>query len=524
MTPARLAAFWLLIGTGLSLSVGWGIRGNFGHEYGAMIPGALATMAAVLLSGRSDWWPRIAYFGFFGALGWSLGGSISYMQVIGYTHSGHSLSVLYGFVCLFITGFLWAALGGAGAGLAACLEREKLVEFLVPLTTVFAVWWVQDFCVGYLEQPDAQFRQASPLYWYDTDWLAALTAGLAVLLLAAIRRRFDAASGLILSMAAGWWIGFLLLVVVLGWRMTPPRGDNWAGCVGMTAGLWWYLQRRGWREVTISSLITGLIGGFGFATATMLKLVEVRSGWETNWHSILEQTYGLINGLGLGVAFLVLAQRVKPFTDERWRGWTAIYPVAFVLLVITYVNLRKNPGQWVKAKAWPNELYGLAADVWFDLGYIALTAGLLALLLLHQRRRLPFVPESGLGCGQLLYLAFLWWMVIGNFERALPSFAPQRLVTEGVIHLNAVLCTVLIAAGAPSVVAGRAGWAASSTNLLRRVAVFGALAFILSTAGNWAIVRGLYGNEFAGHAGKHIRFGPEATAKKEKPSANQPHP
>ena len=25
----------------LSLSVGWGIRGNFGHEYGAMIPGAL---------------------------------------------------------------------------------------------------------------------------------------------------------------------------------------------------------------------------------------------------------------------------------------------------------------------------------------------------------------------------------------------------------------------------------------------------------------------------------------------------
>ena len=31
--------------------------------------------------------------------------SISYMQVIGYTHSGHAPSVLYGFACLFVIGF-----------------------------------------------------------------------------------------------------------------------------------------------------------------------------------------------------------------------------------------------------------------------------------------------------------------------------------------------------------------------------------------------------------------------------------
>jgi hypothetical protein len=41
--------------TALSLSIGWGIRGNFGHEFGAMIPGALAAMAAVLLSNREDY-------------------------------------------------------------------------------------------------------------------------------------------------------------------------------------------------------------------------------------------------------------------------------------------------------------------------------------------------------------------------------------------------------------------------------------------------------------------------------------
>src|SRR3989442_14975541 len=92
----------LILATALSLSIGWGIRGNFGHEYGAMIPGALAAMAAVLLSGREDWWRRIAYFAFFGALGWSFGGSMCDMQVIAYTHSGHSGSVLFGFSCLFV--------------------------------------------------------------------------------------------------------------------------------------------------------------------------------------------------------------------------------------------------------------------------------------------------------------------------------------------------------------------------------------------------------------------------------------
>ena len=103
--------FSYYLATALSLSIGWGIRGNFGHEYGAMIPGALAAMAAVLLSRRGDWVREVPFFGMFGALGWSFGGSISYMQVIAYTHSGHSPSVLYGFACLFVIGFLWAALG-----------------------------------------------------------------------------------------------------------------------------------------------------------------------------------------------------------------------------------------------------------------------------------------------------------------------------------------------------------------------------------------------------------------------------
>jgi hypothetical protein len=513
--------------TALSLSVGWGIRGNFGHEYGAMIPGALAALAAVLLVGRTDWHRRCVFFAFFGALGWSFGGSISYMQVIAYTHSGHSASVLYGFACLFVIGFLWAALGGAGTALPALLDRDQLTEFFVPLTAVFIGWTLQDVVIAGWFAVDPAYRQTSRLYWYDTDWLGALVAIVAVLALAAARRRLDPASRLILHMAVGWWIGFLVLVNLFGWRMTPPRGDNWAGCVGMVGGMWIYFQRRGWTGLTFASLVTGFIGGFGFATATLLKLIGLTSGWQTNWHSLLEQTYGFINGVGVAVALLWLARRAPVVSDEPpVRRWTEPWALGFVLLGITYLNLSKNPAAWVKAKSVPAMLLGFSAEMWFGLAYLALAVAFIVLVLTHCRRPLPLLPASWLGRGQCLYLLFLWWIVLGNFERALVSFAPARLVTEGVIHLNSVLCTVGVLLGTRAASVSERGTAPTAVwiGLLPRTIAVGFVAMVLSLAVDWGLVRGIYGNRFAGHANLHIRFGPNATATKEKPARANPHP
>jgi len=519
------ATWTFVLLTALSLSIGWGIRGNFGHEYGAMIPGALAAMGAVLLSGREDWLRRAAYFGFFGALGWSFGGSISYMQVIAYTHSGHSGSVLYGFACLFVIGFLWAAMGGAGTALPACLSREQLTEFFPPLTAVFVAWIAQDAAVDWLAATDPQFRQASPLYWYDTDWLGALVAMVAVLVLAAARRRFDSATSLIMHMAVGWWVGFLLLVVAFGWRMTPPRGDNWAGCVGMVVGMWVYFQRHGLRTITVASLVTGFVGGFGFATATLLKLIAVKSGWQTNWHSVLEQTYGFINGLGIAAALLLLRGKLPRVNEEPpVRRWTDVYAIAFVLIGITYVNLRKNPGAWVKANTVPATLLGLPAATWFNLAYLTLAILCVVALAIHQRRPLPLVPIAHAGKAQLLYLVFLWWMVVGNFERAIVAFAPQRLVTEGVIHLNAVLCSLLVLLAPPASQTAPEPGEFPPRGFLPKLAAIGLLAALLSVAVDWATVRAVWGDNFAGQASMHIRFGANATVKKEKPPANQPHP
>ena len=498
--------------TALALSIGWGIRGNFGHEYGAMIPGALAAMAAVLLSGRSDWVRLTPFFAMFGALGWSFGGSISYMQVVAYTHSGHSPSVLYGFACLFVIGFLWAALGGAGTALAAVAGRDRLAELLAPLGVVFFFWWLQ----GVVLEPWLRSR-GYDLNWYDSDWLAALLAMVAAVVLIVIRRGIDRSTSLILHLAVGWWVGFGLLVLVLGLRMTPPRGDNWAGCLGMTAGAIVYCLRTGLAEVARAALVSGFIGGIGFAAASMLKLVEVTSGYTTNWHSILEQTTGLFNGIGIAVAMSGLARRVGPVDEEdpaphANRRFAELWTVGFVLLVIPYLNLRKNVADWTKAGAVPQGMYGIPAWAWFDLAALAVAASLAILMGRHLRRPLAVVPENPLGQGQGLFLLLLAIMVIGNFERALVGFKDQRLVTEGVIHLNALLCAVIL------LTADRTPTGETSTGAVEqaptrwgRLVAIGIGAAAIAVVVDWAIVRGLYGDRYAGHANLHIRFGPNAT-------------
>lgn len=510
--------------TALSLSIGWGIRGNFGHEFGAMIPGALAAMAFVLLGGRRDWQSRIAWFGMFGAIGWSFGGSMSYGQVIGYTHSGHSASVLYGFVSLFLIGFLWAAIGGAGTALPATLSREKLNEFILPLIAVFVAWFLQDIFENSLVYVNPDYRQESPLYWYDTDWLAATTAIAAILILSLIRRRIDQASSLILHAAAGWWVGFAVLVLVLGWRMTPPRGDSWAGCVGMTAGIWLFFYRQKWNGPLLASIVSAFFGGFGFASATAIKLMGLKTGWATNWHSVMEQTYGFINGIGLAAALIYLSRNESQVENETGKKrWMDLFAAGFVLLLVPWLNLRKNPEAWVKAKTVPAMIAGISSQVWFDAAFILLGVAVIALMIRHHREPVAMMPSNWLGKGQALYLVFLWMMVAGNFERAIVSFAPQRMITEGVIFLNAVICSMILLIYSRSE-NSKAVTKIDYNRIIKKAILIGIVCASISILLDWGVVRAIYGNNPASGGVRQIRFGTEATATTEKPKAGQPHP
>ncbi len=439
--PGRRASS--LLAVALALSIGWGVRGNWGHEYGAMIPGALSAMAAAIVSGREDWRRRVAYFAFFGALGWSFGGSMSYGRVLGYAHSDSLPDVLYGFACTYAIGFLWGAIGGAGLALPACLDRKRLTEFFPPLIAIFAVWVAWDYVLlwGLLRSD-----QAKRLNWHGADWIGAGSALLILLGFLVKQRRPNFAVSLMLWMAAGWWLGMLALVEGLGLHMTPPRSDNWAGCVGMAVAMLWFLRRRGLDAAIFAALAIGLAAGLGFATGLLIRVAGHASKIPTNWHSVMEQSFGFIAGLGAAIVMGHLSTRLPQLAEERDDArWTESFAVLFVLLGITYVNIVKNVlvDPWIPNRVVPAEMYGIPAYWWFNFAYLALAALTAALVLAHPRRNIAALPATALGRAQVMMVVFLWWIVIGNLSRYLP-FHPVRLVTEGVIHLNACVLTGLM--------------------------------------------------------------------------------
>lgn len=510
---------WTWILAALGHSIGWGIRGNFGHETGAMIAGVLGTMGAVLMTDRRDWHRRAAVFGVLGAVGWSFGGSISYMQVVAYTHSGHWPSQLYGFAALFVIGFCWGAPGGTGVGIAASWRADRIVDLLKLMTAVFAAWFVQGWIVlPRLAESLGRERYRELTHWYDTDWIAASVALIVLALWSIPKSHRNAATRLGWCMALGWWAGFLILVHAMGMRMTPPRGDNWAGCVGMVVGIFFWATRENDRLVRATTLACGLVGGLSFSVAPVLKLsIAEATGLDTNWHSVMEQLTGLMNGIGVAWAVSIAYRHSGSRTiDSRtpipalWQGWC----VTFVWILVTFLNLWKNAEEWTKQGAMAERLYGIRVLEWFIAGYLGLTIVLVLALRRHARRPLAIVPESPLGKGQWVFLIFLWWICIGNFDRAQVKFSEQRLITEGVIFLNAMLCTALLLLAEPrsnEVAIAEPLSASEADRSWRRMIRWSIAATITGIFLNFLVVRGIYGDSFAGHASLHIRFGPRST-------------
>lgn len=606
---------------GIALSIGWGIRGNFGHEYGAAFAGCLAAIAAAVLSGREDWREKVGFFALFGAIGWGFGATQSYMQVISYTQSGDTASQWFGYLALFYIGFLWAAMGGAGTSLAAVASRERISKMVVPLLFVFGVWflldWIEDPLGKWLEE-GVQFdsnwsRHKNPLYWFDSDYLPAIFALIGVAVYDLYDRSKDktrwylplfAAGGalggfliqLLLRVAGletklataltfvqgdptylnpetgkqafeasnmlnnwpqwfsdypqhiGWFLGLFIALIVYfklfgklrngaslfaymslgfliafvalpvlgslfftqfgGIRMTPPRSDNWAGITGVFAGTSLWMWRNNLKPVAVASLISGAIGGFGFASIQWIKqllmsfgnpqvlenrgilpgtdeFMEITGAWSRwqgqNWHSFLEQSYGFINGIAIAIALGFLVTKInvpdtllkKPILDQK-RRWTRAFSVLAVLLGLTYFNVFKNVEVWseqLNPKVWQSSVQltdGTTESVpaqwdapyigklpvvdflhtspsgWFNLTWALLVIACILIVRRHYKSPLPLIPTKSLAKGQLIFLLLLWIMVIANFERALTGWHSSRLLTEWVIMVNAMIATVLI--------------------------------------------------------------------------------
>ncbi|MBN2312473.1 MAG: hypothetical protein JXM79_01000 [Sedimentisphaerales bacterium] len=421
--PSDFALIGVLL-SGLAMSVGWGFRGDYGHEAGAMVPGALLALSICLASGRRDWWERASIMAMCGGIGWAFGGQMSYGIVIGYTASDSFLNVAYGYAGLFLIGALW---GGIGSGILAqsvTQSRSFLERFAGPLVALWLVWFAVDIS-GLTDSLSETW------YLHDTDWFAASSALLAAGAYAFIAPRARPACVFIIILAAGWWAGYICLTVVLGLHMTPPRSDNWSGCVGLFVALVIYLIRRQDRAAFRLALGGFLAGGVGFAMGDFVQMLG-RAQWGPigrlstlqglDYWKWMEQLFGLIMGLGVGCAFLRgVRRKLVPPEEDRTGGYLNIIALFFLLLVMFWSNLFKNVRNWAKEDHIPDLFFNIRTEWWFLWVGLMLSAMVLIAIIRHRRQALPLAPASAFGRGQLLFLLILWIAVIGAFVQAFPN-------------------------------------------------------------------------------------------------------
>ncbi len=223
---------------GMALGTAWAIRGQFGHEHGAAWAGGIGVLTILALSRRSDWFRRMPAIAAMGAIGWGVGGMMSYGIVVGYGRGTDFGNVYYGLLMLFVIGNLYGFIGGGTFGLA-------------------------------LEASD----QNKP------KWASLIT-----------------------QMVAGGYLIWDLLIYQFEWLMTPPRSELWAACLGAALALGWYLYRNSFHKALRVALFSALGAGFGFAFGNFLQVIGNTTDIAFNWWNVMEYSLGFFGGVGMAYA------------------------------------------------------------------------------------------------------------------------------------------------------------------------------------------------------------------------------
>ena len=126
--------------------MGWGIRGQYGHEWGAMVPGVLVALTLVFLFCKHATSLSAARAIALTAVAFSFGGTMTYGQTIGLTHDatlvGNHEAYRWGMIGLFIKGGLWVGFGGAFLGIGLGGKKYNWAEMLKLYAALLALVFV----------------------------------------------------------------------------------------------------------------------------------------------------------------------------------------------------------------------------------------------------------------------------------------------------------------------------------------------------------------------------------------------
>ena len=277
MKVQQTKPFLSILLVAMSLATAWAVRGQFGHEQGAAWAGGIGALALILLSRRNDWYQRIFTVALASAIGWGMGGMISYGQVVGYGRSSNFPNAFYGLLMLFVIGGLFGLMGGGLTGLALESTKEKKVKW----------------------------------------------------------------AGLFAEMVAGGLIFYGFLILQLEILMTPPRAETWAIILGAGMAMIWYIVRNGFYSSLRVALYTTLGAGFGFAFGNFLQTTGTVMHIQFNMWNVMEYSIGFFGGITLAYSVYTSRWPKTLEAPKKWESRISfLIVIAFFPLIVFRESLR----------------------------------------------------------------------------------------------------------------------------------------------------------------------------------------
>ncbi|MDG1890853.1 MAG: hypothetical protein P8L18_06030 [Verrucomicrobiota bacterium] len=328
-------------------AMGWGIRGQYGHETGAMIAGVLvatvlvmlfAPMLSTLSSARAIAWMTI---------GISFGGCMTYGQTVGLTHDheliGNTQALAWGMLGLSIKGGIWIGFGGIMLGMALSGRRYPLGELAIVLISMIFLIFLGIYL---LNEPYKPQEGLLPRFYFSDHWMWEPDKAL------------------------------------------KPRQEKWGGLLFALMGLWLYAGSIRRDSLARRLGMWGILaGGIGFPGGQCLQAFHAwNPGWfsqgflsqldtHMNWWNMMETGFGAVFGAVLGLGL--------------WRNRH---------LVMAHSTPQEESNLDIRAEWTLLVLYALALACWnfLDFGALdqfadfALTMGMLPFLAVAAGRFWPF--------------------------------------------------------------------------------------------------------------------------------------
>ena len=243
-TP-NFSVWTYLLFPGIAMLLGWGLRGHIGGgPFGAMIPGAMVALAISMLLGfRAGFTSLIVVFGIVGV---GLGGEMTYGQTLGFLRNPETM--WWGNLATTVKGAVWGLGAGAILGLGLIHKRISQKTILIALIVLLL-----GILIGFKMINDTKF-----IYFSDP--------------------------------------------------INKPRDESWAGLLFGAMAVLIYLKIK--IQTTEFKIVLrfakwGLISGglgFGLGGLWMVWGSYVPDAMFRSWWKMMEFTFGLLLGAGLGYA------------------------------------------------------------------------------------------------------------------------------------------------------------------------------------------------------------------------------